>query len=135
MIRPPAFLVAVLLIAHISAGQTLTKSAEPSLPCDPKEQIAEENHRPIWLSSGEMKRRATKKFDVGRLPKNAHVNSRTSIIWCSSLIWATRACGHRSSMASVLARSRNAPGAKFRKDPGMDHDLALIQPLLQICAS
>jgi hypothetical protein len=75
VIHPPAFLVALLLIAHISTGQTLTKSTEPTLPCDAKEQIAEENHKPIRLTSDEMKRRATKKVDVGRILKNADVKA------------------------------------------------------------
>ena len=37
--------------------------------------MAEKDNRPIWFGSEEMKRRATKKTDVGAVLKNADVNT------------------------------------------------------------
>lgn len=71
----PPFLAVTVQIASFSAAQTSPKSAGPSLPCDVKEQIIEEDHRPIRFKSDEMKHRAIKKVDVGGILKNADVKA------------------------------------------------------------
>jgi hypothetical protein len=67
--------VAILLIACFSIGSALPKTAQPQLPCKISQRLAERDGKPIWFASDEMKRRATKKADVGGVLKNADVNA------------------------------------------------------------
>jgi hypothetical protein len=67
-------IAAVGLLASVSVAQNLPKP-EPSLPCDVKGELAEQNRKAIWFTSDEMKGRATKKVDVGGILKNTDVNA------------------------------------------------------------
>jgi hypothetical protein len=65
--------IAAVFFASVPAGTA--NPAEPSLPCGVRGELAKENGKAIWLTSEAMKRRATKKVDVGGILKNADVNA------------------------------------------------------------
>jgi hypothetical protein len=73
--RTLAIRVAILLFACFSMAQAHPKAPEPRPPCDLQSELVEENHKPRWFTSDEMKQRATVKIDVAGIQKNTDVNA------------------------------------------------------------
>jgi len=75
--------IGIMLLSIISFAQAPPKPVEQSLPCDFQGELYPTKSKPRWFTSNEMKRRATKKVDVGPLMKQADIaasNIKISLI-------------------------------------------------------